>query len=176
MPRWAAPKATKVATSKLRTRMMSRSGWLVVKRSWRASGSAKAASGSMPACASKGAASRMMRPLGSARINFSFASLATPDLRPFITGEKCPPPGSLDRMGGLPRGRPRLPDILQMAHEAADIQPDGPACGEAQRDAVGPVDGQSQQLQHAVGLVQGHVMVVNARHIVEDDCRVRAPV
>ena len=33
MPRWAAPKATKVATSKQRTRMMSRSGWLVAKRS-----------------------------------------------------------------------------------------------------------------------------------------------
>ncbi len=115
--------------------MMSRSAWLVVKRSWRASGSAKAASGSMPTRANSGAASLKMRPLGSARISFSLASLDTA----VGSSNECPPlveprEGLFDRMGGLPGGSPRLPDIPQMARETADFQPDGAACGEPQRD------------------------------------------
>ena len=45
--------------------------------------------------------------------------------------------GLFDRMGGLPRGGPRLPDIPQMARKPADFQPYGPACGEPQRDRTG---------------------------------------
>ena len=51
------------------------------------------------------------------------------------SSNECPPFGwSFDRMGGLPRGGPRLPDIPQMARKPADFQPYGPACGEPQRD------------------------------------------
>src|SRR5882672_12100801 len=169
MPRCAAPKATKVATSKERTRMMSRSAWLVVKRSCRASGSAKAASGSMPARANSGAASLRMRPLGSARISFSLASLDTT----ICSSNKCPPlvestAGLFDRMGGLPRGGPRLPDIPQMACKPAYFQPDGPACGEPQRDRLGAFLHQRQHFEHAVGLVQGDIMVADGRHLVEN--------
>ena len=53
--------------------MISKLGWLVAKRSCRASGSAKAGSGWMPASANSGAASFRMRPLGSAKISFSFS-------------------------------------------------------------------------------------------------------
>ena len=155
MPRWAAPKATKVATSNERTRMMSRSGWLVVKRSWRASGSAKAGFGLDAGRAPAAAPPRLrMRPLGSARISFSLASLDTTS----CSSSECPPlasGGSFDRMGGLPRGGPRLPDIPQMARKPADFQPDGPACGEPQRDRPGVLlRPAASSFEHPVGLAR----------------------
>src|SRR5262249_3019446 len=135
MPRWAAPNATKVATSNERTRMMSRLAWLVAKRSWRASGSANAGSGLMPARSNSGAASFKMRPFGTARISFSLMRLDTNG----FSSNKCPPrpgPTLVDRVGGLPRGGPRLPDIPQMACKADDFQPDGAIRGEAQRHGL----------------------------------------
>src|SRR5229473_7075004 len=169
MPRWAAPKATKVATSKERTRMMSRSAWLVVKRSCRASGSAKARSGSMPARANSGAASLRMRPLGSARMSFSLTCDTT-----LCSNNECPPlvDRLFDRMGGLPRGRPGLPDVPQMACKTSDFQPDGAACGEPQRNrtlaVAAVVEDEHQQFEHAVGLVERDLVMADRRHLVEN--------
>src|SRR3989339_515942 len=72
MPKCAAPNATKVATSKLRTRMMSMLAWLVEKASLRDLGLSKSASGSMPAARTMGITSSRMRPLGSASTSLSF--------------------------------------------------------------------------------------------------------
>src|SRR5579859_3031982 len=71
MPISAAPNATKVATSKARTRMMSICGWLVEKRSARDFGLSKSASGSIPAARTSGIASSRIRPLGRASTNLS---------------------------------------------------------------------------------------------------------
>src|SRR5580698_6939356 len=161
MPRWAAPNATKVATSNERTRMMSRSGWLVVKRSRRESGSANAGSGSMPAPASTGAASFRIRPLGRARISFSFASRCTV---------------LLGRMGGLPRGGPRLPDIPQMACEPVDFQPYGAVGGEPQQHQAGLLLDRRQQFQHPVGLLEGDLVMVDGLHRIENQGGMGSPV
>src|SRR6478609_1540829 len=173
MPRWAAPKATNVATSKERTRMMSRSAWLVAKRSWRESGSANACSGSMSAAASSGAASFRMRPLGIARISFSSASLRTTSLQ---NANARPLAGLGGRMGGLPRGRPRLPDIPQMAREPVDFQPDGAVCGEAQDHDARPLLADRQQFQHPVGLLERDLVMVDRPHRVENQGRMGSPV
>src|SRR5581483_5838361 len=153
MPRWAAPNATKVATSKERTRMMSRSAWLVAKRSRRESGSEKAGSGSMPARANRGAASLRMRPLGRARISFSFNSLTAGS-----SNAKARVPGQLGRMGGLPRGGPRLTHIPQMTCKTVVFQAD------------------RQQIQHPVRGVERDLVVVDGRHLVENKGGMGAPV
>src|SRR5476649_1694024 len=170
MPRWAAPNATKVATSNERTRMMSRSGWLVVKRSWRESGSAKAFSGSILAATSSGAASLRMRPLGTARISFSFSPLDTtiaPVTQRPARGSPPPETGSVDWMGGLPWGGPRLPDIPQMARETADFQPYGAIGGKTQGHQVF-FRRHGQQFQHPVGLLERDLVMVDRIHLVED--------
>src|SRR5436190_1162614 len=168
MPRWAAPKATKVATSNERTRMMSRSGWLVAKRSWRESGSAKADSGAMPAAARTGAASFRIRPLGKARISFSLASLRTTCCSRTQTPAPGSGGGSIGRMGGLPRGWPRLPDIPQMAREPVDFQPYGTVGGKAQDHQAGPFQAGGQQFEHPVGLLERDPMMVDRLHRVEN--------
>src|SRR5260370_6419635 len=123
----------------------------------------------MPARAKRGAASLKMWPLGSARISFWLASLDTA----IGSSNECPPlvesrEGLFDRMGGLPGGSPRLPDIPQMACKTADFQPDGPACGEPQRDCTVVFLGHREQFEHPVGLVQRDVMVADGRHLVEN--------
>src|SRR5690349_15383590 len=174
MPRWAAPKATKVATSNERTRMMSRSAWLVAKRSWRASGSAKARSGSIPAADRSGAASSRMRPLGTARISFSLASLSTTSLQ---NANARPGSGrSSGRMGGLPRGWPRLPDIPQMARKPLDFQPYGAVGGEAKHRQARLLLGDRQQLQHPIGLLERDPVMVDGPHRVENQGRMGPPV
>src|SRR3982074_2444046 len=123
----------------------------------------------MPARAKRGAASLKMRPLGSARISFSLASLDTA----LCSSNECPPlvecrEGLFDRMGGLPGGSPRLPDIPQMACKTADFQPDGSSCGEPQRDRTVVFRRHRQQFEHPVGLVQRDVVMANGRHLVEN--------
>src|SRR5512146_731298 len=176
MPRWAAPNATKVATSNERTRMMSRSGWLVAKRSWRASGSAKAISGSMSAAARRGDASFRIRPFGTARISFSLASLD----KIVLTSNKRPPlvgaARLLDEVGGLPRGRPRLPDIPQMARKPADFQSYGTAGGKAQRHRAVLFLAHGQQFQHPIGLLKRDLVMMDGLYLVENKGRMGPPI
>ncbi len=106
--RRAAPrqKATKVATSKLRTRMTSSPSWLVLKRNCRESGSSKARSISMPARFKSGATSPNMRP-GAAPMPASrcrarkFAPRIAGRLSPIPRPDARPPPR-----------RPRLAEII----------------------------------------------------------------
>src|SRR4051812_27243070 len=69
MPAWAAPWATKVATSKARTRMIRASEPSQAKDSAREFLSWNSASGTTPARAISGSASSRMRPFGTANVS-----------------------------------------------------------------------------------------------------------
>src|SRR5579859_4536119 len=105
MPSCAAPCATKVATSKARTRISSMSGRSVLKRSARELSSAKAGSGRIPARASSGNASDRMRPFGTARITGSGMAAPDSDHGPFRQGRRgiCPSSASLSGLAGRAR-------------------------------------------------------------------------
>src|SRR5262249_22710884 len=116
----------------------------------------------MPARASTGAASLRMRPLGSARISFSFSTFRLL--------------GVSDRMSGFPGRRPRLADVPEMACETGDFQTDGPLRREAQDHRTVIFQAGRQEIEHAVGLVERDLVVMDLLHLVEDQRRMGAPV
>ena len=69
MPKWAAPNATKVATSKLRTRMIEKFSTLVGNCNARSSFSSNPLPGTIPTRDSSGITSFRIRPRGSASTN-----------------------------------------------------------------------------------------------------------
>src|SRR5689334_229551 len=73
-----------------------------------------------------------------------------------------------DRMGGLPRGGPRLPDVPQMARKPANFQPYGAGGGKAQRHTTVLTLPYSQQLQHPVGLLKRDLVMVDGLYLVEN--------
>src|SRR3954452_14874794 len=183
-PSWAAPKATNVATSKLRTRIRSSAGSEVRKRNCRLAGSSKAGSGTTHTRCNSGMNSPRMRPFGKAMISGPISVPGASARTSCRTGRAC---GSADitlprsargrqLVAGLPRCRPGIAEIpganAQRRGGQANLRVAGEIEGERQarcRARVGVRQADGQQAQDAIFLAALETAIGGGEDVIEGD-------